>query len=293
MLKFVVVLLSLLVSSLFPSLAANCTCYYDSDCAKGQYCNWQDACTRHCELQGTWDPAWGAPPQSTPDCDNWIGACHDNEPNPSEGENGDGENCEPPKTTNPTGGEMGFKMRDGVCNTRPIKKKPVQQQEDAEQVSMATRELVSISESGGGVVDLPLQPYLRDVMYNLALLAVGQYDFRSRLGGSPVMADVRGTCGPEVIATFGKALREEILRVGQFPPRSARVSPSASQPPRGWYARQILQSLSAECSQWVQSRPHNCQYPHPEAHHHAFDYEDGIHCLASNIGSMAVSLYED
>ena len=288
-------ILVLALTSTLPVLAANCTCYYASDCADGQYCNWQDQCTRHCELQGTWNPNWGAPPQSRPDCDSWSGPCHDDQPVPPNGNDGDGENCEPPSANTPAGGTMNFKMRDGVCATRPVKQvDPKLIKQDAAEVERATQELVGLAQSGGGLVVLNNSPYVTDVMHNLATLALGLYDYASRLDGPPIMGDVRGTCGPVVLATLGEALRAEILSgatiARPFVKRGENHADTLLAPGEG--AQAVLSTLSYECAQWVQSRPMNCQYPHPVEHAHVFEYPDGISCIAHQIVSMSQSLYD-
>ena len=268
------------VAALAPARAANCTCYYASDCAEGQYCNWQDACTRHCELQGTWEPEWGAPPQSTPECDSWIGACHDNEPDPPDGSNGDGENCQPPHATPPGGGpEMDFKMRDGVCNTRKVKKvEGPTPHGGGQDVERATGTLLDLLEAGGGEVHLNIaDPYLRDVVYNLEILAVGLYDFQSNANGNPTLTDLRSEpCAEQAISALGAALTTEIRGHGRGSPHQAS-------------AAEMFATMSPTCQTWMETRSHNCQFPHPHAHH--FDYENGLECIADNIRAMAESLF--
>jgi hypothetical protein len=280
--------------------AANCQCYYSSDCSDPTtyYCNWKAECTRHCELQGTWKADWGQPPVSKADCDKYTGPCHDNEPQPPMGDDGDGENCEPPTTTNPDGDKMSFKVRDGNC----AKRETVTPKEPAEEeVRQATGTLLQTLEAGGGFVALAISPYMADVMENLALLALGQYDYAFAPEGEPSwMADVRGTCGAEAIQALSDGLLAEmdaaVSMASVMPVATAfgRPSPGGTSHPfltaDGSHASEILRSLPAECQEWVQSRPHDCQFPHPEEHHHVFDYEDGIACISAQLGAMAGSM---
>ena len=263
-----------------PTHATNCDCYYSTDCADGEYCNWQSTCTRHCELQGDWDPAWGAPPQSGPQCDDWVGPCHDDQPQPPVGNDGDGHNCEPPTAANPGGGAaFGFKVRDGMCTKRKVKVVGhIQQLEDAAEVDAATRDILNLLQVGGGEVRLNASPYVRDVVYNLSILAVGLYNFRSNTNTNPFLADLRGEpCAEQAIATLGRALGDAI------------IARSHGNKPVEWSAVDMLAPMSPECATWMETRAHNCEFPHPHAH--IFEYPNGLECIASNVQAMAASLY--
>ena len=275
------------------AVAANCECYYSTDCGSNQYCNWNDPCTRHCELQGAWLPAWGSPPVSRADCDSYIGACHDNLPQPPNGDDGDKQNCEPPTATTPTGGTLKFKMRDGMCATRPV----VGEADPLPDVETTTDDLVALAEQGGGLALLQADPYVRTMMFNLATLALGQYDFRLRGPEPAVMADVRGTCAAEALRVLGAGLEAEIglARRHRATPHGGEAGTRHSGEEHDVVqvsgpAYDLLQTLSPQCQEWIQTRPHNCQFPHPEEHEHVFDYEDGLHCIAHQLQSMARSL---
>lgn len=288
------------------ALAANCGCYYSTDCTatppEGQeaYCDWQADCTRHCELQTNWDSTWGQPPTSKADCDKYKGPCHDDLPVPKNGDDGDGENCEPPtaKTPQRPPQTVNFKVRDGNCSTRKktVPVPPQQQQVDEQEVNRATDQLVDTANNGGGTIELPISEYMRSVMHNLGILALGQYDYSTPVGRTPEMGDVRGTCGALVLDTLGRALVEEIRTGARRHGSSfkgigrADHAEDAVASPRGYSARELIASMPQECVTWVQSRAHNCKYPHPAAHHHTFEYPDGVTCIADQIGAMAASL---
>lgn len=290
-----VTLVALLLLAPGAAVAANCGCYLASDCRVNEYCNWQDGCTRHCELQGAWKPEWGSPPVSKADCDKYIGPCHDNEPQPPKGDDGDGENCEPPNATPPGGGAaINFKVRDGNCATKTVAAEPG---DPLPGVIVTTDELVELAEDGGGPVLLSPSSYVDTLMLNVGILALGQYDFVMPQGGAlGYMADVRGTCGADALRALGKGLVGEI-QVARGAHRRAmrrvddpigRLDDSDTPVPSP--AREALDALTPACQEWIQSRPHNCEYPHPEAHHHPFDYVDGIDCLAHQLQAMARSL---
>lgn len=277
--------------------AANCECYLSSDCRTNEYCNWNDGCTRHCELQGAWQAGWGSPPVSRADCDSYTGACHDNQPQPPNGNDGDGENCEPPSATSPTGTVINFKVRDGNCATKPVATHD--ETDPLPGVDSASEHLVELAEQGGGPVLLAVgDPYLHTMMYNLATLALGQYDFVLRGDSAPaVMADVRGTCAAEALRVLGDGLRAEIqmARRGRIAARRGeeqrrRPGRESDESVAPSPAHDILHLLSPQCQEWIQTRPHNCQFPHPEGHHHPFEHEDGLDCIAHELQAMAQSL---
>jgi hypothetical protein len=276
--------------------AANCECYLSSDCRTNEYCNWNDGCTRHCELQGAWQAGWGSPPVSRADCDQYTGACHDNLPQPPNGNDGDGENCEPPNATAPNGTTINFKVRDGNCATKPVVAR--EGPNPLPGVETTTEHLVELAEQGGGLVLLQADPYLNTMMYNMATLALGQYDFLLRGGSTPaVMADVRGTCAAEALRVLGEGLTAEIQvarrsRVAARPgeERMRRPDGESGQSHASGPAHEILHTLSPQCQEWLQTRPHNCQFPHPEGHHHPFEHEDGLDCIAHELQAMARSL---
>lgn len=287
--------------------AANCACYYASDCPADHYCDWKATCTRHCELQADWKPEWGQPPTSKADCDKYTGPCHDNEPQPKVGDDGDGENCEPPSVPKPgstTGEKINFKVRDGNCAKNPTPKPADPTQTE---VQRATRILVNLADSGGGLVSrLSADAYIDTVMFNVADLALGQYDFAFGVAeGEPAwMADVRGTCASQALQTLGQALEAEMENA-----LLDRLSSTTRSAMTEWLtgkgrkdtigetpdedvsaAREVLATLPADCQTWVQSRPHDCQFPHPEEHHHVFDYADGLDCIAHQLSRMADSM---
>jgi len=286
-------LVALLLLAPGAAAAANCGCYLAKDCRVNEYCNWSDGCTRHCELQGAWKPEWGAPPISKADCDKYTGPCHDNEPQPPTGDDGDGENCEPPSATPPGGGPaINFKVRDGNCATNPIVAEPA---DPLPRVGTVTETLVQLAEGGGGPVLLAPSSYVDTLMLNLGILALGQYDFVMPHGTSlGYMADVRGTCGAEALRALGEGLAGEI-QVARNRRAMRRVDDGlarlgASDTPAPSPAREALDTLSPACQEWIQTREHNCEFPHPAAHHHAFDYVDGLDCIAHQLRAMAESL---
>jgi hypothetical protein len=283
--------------------AANCGCYYASDCPADNYCNWKADCTRHCELQENWKPEWGQPPTSKADCDKYTGPCHDNEPVPKNGDDGDGENCEPPSAPKPGGGTVNFKVRDGNCAKNPTPKPigPARRQ-----VAHATEVLVKLADSGGGAVSqLTVDAYINTVMLNVADLALGQYDFSfSDKEGEPTwMADMRGTCGSLALQTLSDALTAEmdVALLKKLTTAARGTMSGFSSGKSGKHdgtaidedvsvARSVLEKMPLDCQTWVQSRPSDCQFPHPEEHHHPFDYTDGIECIAHQLSRMAGSM---
>lgn len=280
--------------------AANCQCYYARDCPANNFCDWTAACTRHCELQENWKPEWGQPPTSKADCDSYTGACHDTKPSPPNGNDGDGENCEPPSAPKPGGGTVDFKVRDGNCKQNPTPKPvgPAQRQ-----VRHATEIFVNLADSGGGAVtQLTADAYINTVMLNVGGLALGQYDFSlsDREGEPTWMGDVRGTCGSIALQTLGDALNAEIdAALTRKLATSARTAMSGFSTGKHdgvaldedvSAAKSVLEKMSPDCQTWVQSRPHDCQFPHPEEHHHVFEYADGIECIAHQLYRMADSM---
>lgn len=254
----------------------NCFCYFDDDCGEGAYCDWTALCNRHCELQKVWLPEWGQPPVAQADCDSYTGPCRDKEPDPPVGDDGDHENCEPPLATPPTGKPIFFKIRDGMCAARP-KQAQREPRQDAREVQQATQTLAELAQTGGGEVILDVSPYIRTMMHNVGLLALGPESFSLPiLGGSPFMADTPDTCDHEALKALGEALRKETLR-------GSGVS-------HGTIAHGVLKKLPPPCQRKVQSHSHSCQYPHPAAHHHPFPYRDGLHCIAEQLAAMARSL---
>lgn len=268
-----------------PAEAGNCECYFSRDCPdpKKEYCNWQAKCTRNCELQIDWKPEWGQPPVAQADCDKWIGPCHDNEPQPPNGDDGDGENCEPPTAANPdTGAAIAFKVMDGMCKKRPTPK-PVDRA--VQEIGDNLQQLVDLANAGGGPVTFSGDAYVADIMINVAQLALGIYDFSSAEldGESPQMADVRdASCAVESLQSLGNALIEEVHAVAAAGAASDSTEPLV--------ARSSLDQLPIECQTWVQRRTHDCQYPHPPEHQHEFPFADGLECIAEQLGAMARSL---
>ncbi|HSN89426.1 MAG TPA: hypothetical protein VL025_21865 [Thermoanaerobaculia bacterium] len=285
------------------AVAANCQCYYASDCPADNFCDWTASCTRHCELLETWKPEWGQPPTSKADCDKYTGPCHDNEPVPKNGDDGDGENCEPPSAPKPGGGTVGFKVRDGNCKKNPT---PTPVEPAQRQVQNAAKTLVTLADSGGGPVSvLSTNAYINTVMLNVADLSLGQYDFSLSQGeGEPTwMADMRGTCGSIALQTLSDALSAEMDDA-----LLKRLTTAARGAMADWMTgksrkhgadgigedvsvgRSVLERMPADCQTWVQTRPHDCQFPHPEEHHHPFDYTDGLECIAHQLSRMADSM---
>lgn len=82
----------------------------------------------------------------------------------------------------------------------------------------ATGNLLDLLEAGGGEVQLAVDtdPYIRDMVYNLAILAVGLYDFRSNAHGNPFLTDLRDeACAEQALSALGTALANEIRTPGR------------------------------------------------------------------------------
>ncbi len=268
--------------------AGNCECYFSRDCPQPtkQYCNWKAKCTRNCELQIDWEEGWGQPPVSKADCDKWNGPCHDNEPQPPNGDDGDGENCEPSSAKNPdTNADIPFKMMDGMCANNPVPK-PVGTaiQEIGEMVEY----LINLANAGGGNVELVGDPYVVDIMTNVGQLALGIYDLSTPAADTlPLMGDIRDSpCGVETLQAFGDALQAEAQAISDMNAGGG----TATEP---MAISTQLDRLSVECRAWVQRRTHDCQYPHPPEHRHEFPFSDGIECISQQLAAMARSMNLD
>jgi hypothetical protein len=196
---------------------------------------------------------------------------------------------------------MDFKVRDGDCTKG---KRPTAIESGRQQVQRSTQVLLDFVFAGGGFVVLHETPYFNDVMHNVAGLALGQEDyvFPDVPADPSFMGDVRGTCAAQVLQGLGEGLLAEMDRAVASPvlTTSANGSPTVFGRPlddaaltstaKGEAAYAILTALPPDCQEWVQSRPHNCQFPHPEEHHHPFDYDDGLDCIAQQLASMARSM---